>query len=523
MVDLRFYSELILFQKSNPEFHYLRAILISKQHHYTKILPGISKKSKLLDLNSRECGNFILLSSRYKYSTNKPVLLDEFTSGKSFRESQTEISGLGRRVGQLDAGQTENTEYQEPTATRLVLPSSSSKGSLHGRMEAGIYLLGTETSPPRYAGGSPPEDTPAIPVLILQEKKLQETKKLSKIIVKNKVILLQLDFGNTILSHDFSNEYFSHHDQILNITHAHKIVGTKLYINKTYLKHRKTLEISFPSFLTKYIQKISLTDSKEFDMSIDRYIKESGSDIGGDIFGQDPEIQEFSTEGFATVLIDLWFFIAKVIPSRIANIIVDLAIQPNLYFILIQEQKDLIKKYGQGVTYQVAKEMKFMDAFIKESLNNSIPASFIFRSVLKEMFLSNGAFLSKGQMISINMFSETISNNSNTDKEFDICRHIANKKSFTEPSMDSLIWGYGVQYSGTLIKIFVALLIRKLYIFSNIDGNQPVHPGYINLSTVIPSVNSVYFKLHDINGYRDLIDLTEEYNRIMNSNSQSIV
>ncbi|PVV05203.1 hypothetical protein BB560_000282 [Smittium megazygosporum] len=33
-------------------------------------------------------------------------------SEKSYRESQTAISGLGRRVGQLDAGQTENTEYQ---------------------------------------------------------------------------------------------------------------------------------------------------------------------------------------------------------------------------------------------------------------------------------------------------------------------------------------------------------------------------------------------------------------------------
>ncbi|PVV04630.1 hypothetical protein BB560_000862, partial [Smittium megazygosporum] len=55
-------------------------------------------------------------------------------------ESQTAISGLGRRVGQLDAGQTENAEYEgtepdqspHPTATRLVLPSSSSKGSPHG-------------------------------------------------------------------------------------------------------------------------------------------------------------------------------------------------------------------------------------------------------------------------------------------------------------------------------------------------------------------------------------------------------
>ncbi|PVV01931.1 hypothetical protein BB560_003632 [Smittium megazygosporum] len=33
-------------------------------------------------------------------------------SEESYRESQTAISGLGRRVGQLDAGQTENAEYQ---------------------------------------------------------------------------------------------------------------------------------------------------------------------------------------------------------------------------------------------------------------------------------------------------------------------------------------------------------------------------------------------------------------------------
>ncbi|PVV01805.1 hypothetical protein BB560_003764, partial [Smittium megazygosporum] len=56
-------------------------------------------------------------------------------------ESQTAISGLGRRVGQIDAGQTGNAEYygtepdQSPhsAATRLVLPSSSSKGSLYER------------------------------------------------------------------------------------------------------------------------------------------------------------------------------------------------------------------------------------------------------------------------------------------------------------------------------------------------------------------------------------------------------
>ncbi|PVV03453.1 hypothetical protein BB560_002064 [Smittium megazygosporum] len=64
-------------------------------------------------------------------------------------ESQTAISGLGRRVGQLDAGQTENAEYQgtkpdqltHPTATRLVLLSSSSKGSLHGHPSAFWYTV----------------------------------------------------------------------------------------------------------------------------------------------------------------------------------------------------------------------------------------------------------------------------------------------------------------------------------------------------------------------------------------------
>ncbi|PVV01322.1 hypothetical protein BB560_004260 [Smittium megazygosporum] len=63
---------------------------------------------------------------------------------KNYRESETAISGLGRRVGQLDTGQTENAEYRgtkpdqspHPIATRLVLLSSSSKGNLHGHRQS---------------------------------------------------------------------------------------------------------------------------------------------------------------------------------------------------------------------------------------------------------------------------------------------------------------------------------------------------------------------------------------------------
>ncbi|PVU92681.1 hypothetical protein BB560_006035, partial [Smittium megazygosporum] len=84
--------------------------------------------------------NFIvsLISISKKFSKPLEFWCMNSPSVKSYRESQTAISGLGRRVGQLDAGQTGNAEYQ----------GTEPDQSPHG----------TETSPPRYAGGSPPED-----------------------------------------------------------------------------------------------------------------------------------------------------------------------------------------------------------------------------------------------------------------------------------------------------------------------------------------------------------------------------
>ncbi|PVV03501.1 hypothetical protein BB560_002019 [Smittium megazygosporum] len=254
-----------------------------------------------------------------------------------------------------------------------------------------------------------------------------------------------------------------------------------------------------------------------------------------DIYIRNPDIQEFGAEGFATILVDAWFYVSKVIPTRLVNIIFDLSIQPNLYFVLIQEQKDLIAKYGNDITHDITKEMIFMDAFIRESLNNSNPASYIFCFACKDMFLSNGTLLKKGELTSINMFSRFNSGNSSANKKFDIYKHILNKKPFT----DTKYWFINnnsnsnsnhpgsrnacpfAEYSGTMIKVFVALSIRKLYVFSNIDGNQPEHPGYINLSTVLPTKKSVYFKKHNINEYRDLIDLKKEYSDIINSDKKN--
>ncbi|PVV02973.1 hypothetical protein BB560_002559 [Smittium megazygosporum] len=247
-----------------------------------------------------------------------------------------------------------------------------------------------------------------------------------------------------------------------------------------------------------------------------------------DIYMHNSDVREFGKEGFVSVLMDVWFYIVKIIPTRLVNIVVDLSVEPNLYFILIQEQKDLIKKYGNDITYNVTKEMVFMDAFIKESLNNSTPASFIYRFIRKDIFLSNGTLLPKEQISSLNAFSKSVTNTSKSNRKFDISKHILHNKSFTEPSIDNLIWGYGIkacpfaEYAGMLIKIFTALLVRKLYIFSNIQGNQPVHPGYVNIFTIFPSESSVYFKKHDINHYRDLINLEEEYKNIMNSDEAGL-
>ncbi|PVV04797.1 hypothetical protein BB560_000695, partial [Smittium megazygosporum] len=82
-----------------------------------------------------------------------------FRSISNDYESRTAISGLGRRIGQLDAGQTENTEYkgtESDQSPHSCLVAVLREAFMDGWK--GVYLQGTETSPPRYARGSPPED-----------------------------------------------------------------------------------------------------------------------------------------------------------------------------------------------------------------------------------------------------------------------------------------------------------------------------------------------------------------------------
>ncbi|PVV02209.1 hypothetical protein BB560_003337 [Smittium megazygosporum] len=111
-----------------------------------KLLGGESKETRSLLAQSRDRYSPYmkeLETGRFMNGIRvvRTLILDRIKIIKDDSESQTAISGLGRRVRQLDAGQTENAEYQDtkpdqsphPTATRLVLFSSSSKGSLHRR------------------------------------------------------------------------------------------------------------------------------------------------------------------------------------------------------------------------------------------------------------------------------------------------------------------------------------------------------------------------------------------------------
>ncbi|PVV02938.1 hypothetical protein BB560_002596 [Smittium megazygosporum] len=261
----------------------------------------------------------------------------------------------------------------------------------------------------------------------------------------------------------------------------------------------------------KYLKSLEIIDISTLDSILTEYVKSSEISVGAGV--EKLNVSDFLDNVFAKY--------AKLIPNRVVNIIVDLSVESKLYFLLIQEQKDIIKNQGETLSSGILDKMVFLDAFIKESLQQSYPASFIFRMAKKDVYLSSGHMIEKGSVASINAFSK-LHKKGRMERNFDIRRHIISKRPFNESSLDNLVWGLGStkcplsKYAGTIIKVFIVLMIRKYYIFSDNEGNKPRFRGYNHFSTVVPRTKSVYLKAHDIKSYRDFIDLESEYNSLLN-------
>ncbi|PVV01478.1 hypothetical protein BB560_004102, partial [Smittium megazygosporum] len=191
----------------------------------------------------------------------------------------------------------------------------------------------------------------------------------------------------------------------------------------------------------------------------------------------------------------------SIIPSRLLNILTDIASNPHLQSILISEQEAIIDEYGRSVTTLALSKMEILSASINESLLLSSSASCLHRKVKSPFVLSNGTHVPADHYISVNLFERY-----NTKKDefrnraFDIDRHlyedIPEKKKFIQDS----IWGYGsrkcpaIEYSLVQMKLFVIALLRNYHIFNNEGWFRTKHPGYRQIITVIPETSHIYLR-----------------------------
>ncbi|PVU85691.1 hypothetical protein BB561_006915 [Smittium simulii] len=136
----------------------------------------------------------------------------------------------------------------------------------------------------------------------------------------------------------------------------------------------------------------------------------------------------------------------SMIPTpRIHNILIDISVQPDLYKVLVNEQRKVIKKHGYKITMASLMEMKILDSFIQESLALSSPASYMHREVKSDVFLSNGDFIKKGSLLSVCSFSKyhNPKKSEYSLRQFELSKYLQPKIDKNANDDSDLIWGYG--------------------------------------------------------------------------------
>ncbi|PVU84884.1 hypothetical protein BB560_007237, partial [Smittium megazygosporum] len=124
------------------------------------------------------------------------------------------------------------------------------------------------------------------------------------------------------------------------------------------------------------------------------------------------------------VLMNLIRCMVSISCTRIANVLVNISSDASSSQELINEQAVLISNYGRDITYPLLPKMKRLIWFVKRALLESSPAS---RKVEHDMYLSNGMVLSKGSIVSLDLFSHY-----HKEKLYD-----------SNINYDDLLWGFG--------------------------------------------------------------------------------
>ncbi|PVU99628.1 hypothetical protein BB559_000553 [Furculomyces boomerangus] len=174
--------------------------------------------------------------------------------------------------------------------------------------------------------------------------------------------------------------------------------------------------------------------------------------------------------------------------SRLENILVDISVKPKTLVKLVLEQNKIIQKHGEKITTKTLDEMVYLDAVCTESVYFSAPICSVGRKASVEYTTSNGFTVPNDSSVSLNVFSSVrdIKKYGDQSKLYIPERNIMLDRKLGDIVPLLPVWGIG----------------RKYYIFSEIDGSQPRHPGYRQLITVMPSRSTVYLKRHNISTYK---------------------
>ncbi|PVV03060.1 hypothetical protein BB560_002468 [Smittium megazygosporum] len=162
-----------------------------------------------------------------------------------------------------------------------------------------------------------------------------------------------------------------------------------------------------------------------------------------------------------------------IIPIRLVNILTDISINPYLQSILVEEQVNVIRRYGAPVTSFTLSKMEKLAAFVDESIVLSSSATTLYRRVKKPIFLSNGTRISNDQYISANMFENFHSKKDEFENRiFDIEKHFNGDITPDERFLRDNVWGYG----------------------SDKGWFRTKHPGYRQIMLVVPETEHMYLR-----------------------------
>ncbi|PVV04044.1 hypothetical protein BB560_001462 [Smittium megazygosporum] len=169
--------------------------------------------------------------------------------------------------------------------------------------------------------------------------------------------------------------------------------------------------------------------------------------------------------------------------SRLINIIIDISSDITVHEYLLKEQRRIVARYGEEISYTTVCNMTRLKSFVNKSLLKSSPGSYMHRMLEHDIVLSNGMSISKGSLVSLDIFSYY---NLKLINRFNRNRFGRTKfsGSFKNPKInyENLIWGHK----------------KKYMIYLNTDGYIEGHPGYEQVSTVISKSNSIFLEIHDL-------------------------